>query len=415
MNTPSIRRRGSRVPPEAPSAIAPLLLIGRDESLFTEDLADVEETLAAIVHQSSFLVVGAAGSVGQAVTREIFRRDPRRLHLVDISENNLVELVRDLRSSTGYTTGEFQALPLDYGSPEFDAFLAEQGSYDYILNLSALKHVRSEKDPFTLMRMIQVNIVNAVALLERAARAGSVKYFAVSTDKAVRPVSLMGATKSIMERFLVRSRHDVAVSTARFANVLFSDGSLPFGFTQRVRKRQPIAAPSDVQRYFITAQESGQLCLMSALLGGDREIFFPRLDGRLRLIGFPELAERYLEALGYRPHLCETEEEARNRCEELIPQGEWPCYFFSSDTTGEKESEEFFTDQDLLDQDRFRGIGVILSRPESDSEALAAFLRSVQRLRESGTWTKQDLVELCRAVADGLKHRETNRYLDGRM
>jgi UDP-N-acetylglucosamine 4,6-dehydratase len=390
-------------------------LIGRDRELFAHDIAAREGELAAAVREGSFLVIGAAGSVGQAVSKEIFRRDPRLLHLIDISENNLVELVRDLRSSLGYTSGRFQAVPLDCGSPEFDAFVAAQPPYDYILNLSALKHVRSEKDPFTLMRMIQVNVLNGVALLEIAVRQRCRKYFAVSTDKAVRPVNMMGASKSIMEMLLMRAGDEVPVSTARFANVLFSDGSLPFGFTLRFQKQQPISAPRDVFRYFITPQESGELCLMSALLGESRNIFFPKLSAELRLVGFPEIATRYLEGLGYEPYPCASEDEARGRAAELISRRKWPCWFFDSDTTGEKESEEFHTGEDLLELDRFENIGVIRSRRDYDPAALEEFLRSIRNLRESGSWTKQQLVDLAFRVETKFHHRETHRYLDGRM
>ena len=275
-----------------------LKLIGRDSELFTSDIQHNEEQLTHIVSNSKFLVVGGAGSIGQAVTKEIFRRNPRKLHVVDISENNMVELVRDIRSSFGYIDGDFKTFALDIGSIEYDAFWKSDGAYDYVLNLSALKHVRSEKDPFTLMRMIQTNIFNADKTLQQAKEKGVKKYFCVSTDKAANPVNMMGASKRIMEMFVHKHSKDIDVSMARFANVAFSDGSLLYGFNQRLEKKQPIVAPNDVRRYFVVPQESGELCLMSAIFGENRDIFFPILSAKLNLINFSEIAIRYLKEKG---------------------------------------------------------------------------------------------------------------------
>ena len=229
-----------------------LSLIGRDKELFSTDIQNHEAKLGEIVSRSRFLVLGGAGSIGQAVTKEIFKRNPAKLHVVDISENNLVELVRDIRSSFGYIPGDFRTFALDIGSLEYDAFFKSDGEYDHVLNLSALKLVRSEKDPYTLMRMVDVNVFNTDKTVRQAAEAGATKYFCVSTDKAANPVNMMGASKRIMEMFLMRRSLDMAISTARFANVAFSDGSLLHGFNQRLEKRQPIVAPNDVRRYFVT-------------------------------------------------------------------------------------------------------------------------------------------------------------------
>lgn len=249
-----------------------LELIGRNKELFTSDIQSKSIELKKIVSTSSFLVIGGAGSIGQAVTKEIFKRTPLKLHVVDISENNLVELVRDLRSSFGYIDGDFKTYALDIGSVEYDAFIESDGEYDFVLNLSALKHVRSEKDPFTLMRMIDVNIFNTDKTIQQAIDKGVRKYFCVSTDKAANPVNMMGASKRIMEMFLMQRSKQIDISTARFANVAFSDGSLLHGFNQRILKNQPIVAPNDVKRYFVTPQESGELCLMSCVFGENRDI-----------------------------------------------------------------------------------------------------------------------------------------------
>ena len=277
-------------------------LIGRTAPLFQSDIQQHESELSSLVQSARFLVIGGAGSIGQAVTREIFKRQPKALHVVDISENNMVELVRDIRSTLGYIDGDFRTFAIDCGSREFVALMAAGPGYDYVLNLSALKHVRSEKDPFTLMRLIEVNVLNTISTIAQARAGGARKYFAVSTDKAANPVNMMGASKRIMEMFLMRASLDLPISTARFANVAFSDGSLLHGFNQRFAKRQPISAPNDVRRYFVTPQESGELCLSSCLLGENRDIFFPRLSEELDLTRFSDIAVRYLESLGFEPY-----------------------------------------------------------------------------------------------------------------
>jgi FlaA1/EpsC-like NDP-sugar epimerase len=317
-----------------------LEVIGRTNELFGSDIQTFSGELNDTVSKSKFLIIGGAGSIGQAVTREIFKRDPEVIHVVDISENNMVELVRDLRSTLGYGSGEFRTFAIDCGSVEFEALMTEEGPYDYVFNLSALKHVRSEKDPYTLMRMIMVNVFNTIKTLRLAKKMNAKKYFCVSTDKAANPVNMMGASKRIMEMFLMRESLTQDISMARFANVAFSDGSLLHGFNQRIAKKQPFSAPNDVRRYFVTAQESGELCLLSGLLGNNRDIFFPKLSEHLHLITFSEIAVRYLRERGYEPYECESEEEARDRADELIANKQWPCYFFNSDTTGEKDFEE---------------------------------------------------------------------------
>ena len=390
-------------------------LIGRSQELFGVDVARHERELSEIVRASRFLVIGGAGSIGQAVTREIFRRDPRLLHVVDISENNMVELVRDLRSSIGYTSGEFATFAIDAGSDIFDTFMEHGPGYDYVLNLSALKHVRSEKDPWTLMRMIDVNIFNTDKTMRQAAKKGARKYFCVSTDKAANPVNMMGASKRIMEYFLMRRSLELPVSTARFANVAFSDGSLLYGFSRRMEKDQPLSAPNDVRRYFVTPKESGELCLMSALLGENRDLFFPKLDAEANLITFSEIAVRYLRRRGYEPVECASEDEARARVQELKGKGKWPVYFFKSDTTGEKDFEEFYTDKETLDMDRFESIGVIKNEPVYDAESIERFESEIRAMRAKGFWTRQQLIDLFNATIPEFNHKETGKFLDGRM
>ncbi|WP_324719212.1 UDP-N-acetylglucosamine 4,6-dehydratase [Salinimicrobium sp. HB62] len=392
-----------------------LQLIGRKQELFTDDISKHEKELNQLVSRSTFLVLGGAGSIGQAVTKEIFKRDPRKLHVVDISENNLVELVRDIRSSFGYIEGEFKTYTLDIGSIGYNALIQQNGDYDFVLNLSALKHVRSEKDPFTLMRMIDVNIFNTDKTIEQAISKGTKKYFCVSTDKAANPVNMMGASKRIMEMYLMRRSRDISISTARFANVAFSDGSLLHSFNQRIQKKQPIVAPTDVKRYFVTPKESGELCLMSCLLGGNRDIFFPKLSEELHLISFSDIAERYLKQIGFEPHICHSEDEARELVKFLPDEKKWPCYFTKSDTTGEKDFEEFFTQKETLDLDRFHNLGVIKNELNVEDEKIDHFTSTIEQMKSAGAWKKEDIVELFFEMIPNFGHKETGKYLDSKM
>ena len=392
-----------------------LKLIGRDTEIFIKDISNKEQELTKIVSESSFLVIGGAGSIGQAVTKEIFKRNPLKLHVVDISENNMVELVRDLRSSFGYIDGDFQTFALDIGSIEYDAFIESDGKYDYVLNLSALKHVRSEKDPFTLMRMIDVNVFNTEKTVLQAFEKGTKKYFCVSTDKAANPVNMMGASKRIMEMYLMSLSQKITISTARFANVAFSDGSLLHGFNQRIQKRQPIVAPNDIKRYFVTPKESGELCLMSCIFGENRDVFFPKLNQDLHLITFADIAVTYLAELGYKPYLCGSEEEARQMTASLPEKGMWPCLFTHSDTTGEKDFEEFFTDKEVLDMNRFENFGIIKNDGNFSTDKINLFSNSISEFKKSKKWSKEELVDLFFKMIPDFGHKETGKYLDSKM
>lgn len=392
-----------------------LNLIGREKKLFIDDMERYKKELSQIVGSSRFLVIGGAGSIGQAVTKEIFKRNPKKLHVVDISENNMVELVRDIRSSFGYIEGDFKTFALDIGTVEYDTFFEADGEYDFVLNLSALKHVRSEKDPYTLMRMINVNIFNTDKTIQQSIKKGVKKYFCVSTDKAVNPVNMMGGSKRIMEMFLMKWSTQINISTARFANVAFSDGSLLHGFNQRIQKKQPIVAPNDIKRYFVSPKESGELCLMSAIFGENRDVFFPKLSKDLHLITFAQIAERYLKELGYKPYLCKTENEARELINILPQKGKWPCLFTSSDTTGEKDIEEFFTKNEVLDMKRFHNLGVIKNEALFDLEKINHFTDSIQAMKVAKKWNKNDLIRLFHEMIPNFDYVEKGMYLDAKM
>ena len=391
-----------------------LNLIGRRKELFVKDIQNKKGELNQIVCSSKFLVLGGAGSIGQAVTKEIFKRNPIKLHIVDISENNMVELVRDVRSSFGYIDGDFQTFALDIGSVEYDAFWEADGEYDYVLNLSALKHVRSEKDAYTLMRMICTNIINTDKTLAQAISKGVKKYFCVSTDKAANPVNMMGASKRIMEMFIHRKSEQIDVSMARFANVAFSDGSLLHGFNKRIEKKQPIVAPNDIRRYFVIPEEAGELCLMSCVFGENRDIFFPKLSADFNLITFSEIAKKYLKEKGLEPLICKTEDEARELAK-MENKGQWPCLFAKSDTTGEKDFEEFFTDNEMLDMDRFKNLGVIKNELNFDAGKLEIFENEISKMKADKKWDKEQIVNLFFKILPDFGHKETGKYLDSKM
>ena len=392
-----------------------LNLIGRDKRFFDVDINNNKAELDETVSNSRFLVLGGAGTIGQATAKEIFKRNPKKLHVVDISENNLVEFVRDVRSSYGYIDGEFKTFALDIGSVQYDAFIKSDGQYDYVLNLSALKHVRSEKDPFTLMRMIEVNILNTIKTIDQSIENGVKKYFCVSTDKAANPVNMMGASKRIMELYLLQKGKKIDISTARFASVAFSDGSLLHGFNQRIAKNQPIVDPNDIRRYFVIPPESGELCLMSCIFGENGDIFFPKLSEDLHLITFQEIAERYLRAMGMCPLLCQTEEEARTSDSLTNGDKQWPCLFTQSDTTGEKDFEEFFTENEVIDLNRFDNLGIVKNNHNINEELLNKFLTVIETIIEKREWSKEEIVDLFRLMIPNFAHKETGKYLDAKM
>jgi len=325
-------------------------------------------------------------------------------------------LVRDIRSSLGYLCKDFKTYALDINSIEYDRFIESDGKYDYVLNLSALKHVRSEKDPFTLMRMIQTNIFNTEKTINQAILNDTKKYFCVSTDKASKPVNMMGASKRIMELIVMGKTSEISISSARFANVLFSDGSLTHGFTKRIEKGQPIVAPNDIKRYFVTAEESGQLCLLSCIFGENREVFFPKFDKENHLNTFEELAVNFIKNIGYRPLKCKTEEQARDVALKKINNNQWPCYFSPSETTGEKDIEEFYAKTEKLELDLFESIGIIksVSKPDLFGE-MKLFRNRIDAFKNGKNWSRKHLIEIFKEVLEEFSHIEKGKFLDDKM
>ncbi len=390
--------------------------MNRTNSFFDSDIKNKSIELNEIVFNSTFLVLGGAGSIGQALTKEIFKRSPLKLHVVDISENNLVELIRDVRSSLGYLCKDFKTFALDINSIEYDRFIESDGNYDYVLNLSALKHVRSEKDPFTLMRMVQTNIFNTEKTINQSISNRTKKYFCVSTDKASNPVNMMGASKRIMELIAMSKTSEISISSARFANVLFSDGSLSYSFTKRIEKNQPIVAPYNIKRYFVTPEESGQLCLLSCIFGENGDVFFPKFEKENHLKTFDQLAINFLENIGYKAIKCKTEQEARDWFSQKGNTNQWPCYFSSSETTGEKEEEEFYTNSEKLDLDLFKFIGVIKNIPNPRlSKKIRVFKDKIEAFKKEKNWSRDCLIDIFKGTLDEFYHIEKGKFLDDKM
>ena len=393
-----------------------LELIGRSTPLFKHDIEQFDSELNNKISTSSFLILGGAGSIGQAVVKEIFKRNPRIIHIVDLNENNLTELVRDLRSSMGYISGEFKTFALDIGSEIFDVFMSDSQGYDYVLNFTAIKHVRSEKDPYTLSRMIETNIFNTDKTITQAIENNCKKYFCVSTDKAANPVNLMGGTKRIMEKVLMNRSQEISLSTARFANVAFSDGSLLHGFNQRILKKQPIVAPKDVRRYFVTPEESGQLCMLAAIFGENRDIYFPKLSEHLHLMTFSDIAITFLENLNYTPYICKTEDEARSKINELINKKQWPCLFIESDTTGEKGFEEFYTKDEEIEMNKYDGIGIIKNKKSNfDHIDLKRLRQKYSTWIENGELSKKEIATELMHYLPEIEYKDIGKYLDDKM
>lgn len=399
--------------PVSPTLLASIL--GRTESLFAPDLDVARDRLADAIRGRRVLVTGGAGSIGSAFIQQLLPFRPGALLVVDLSENSLAELVRDLRASSLPLPERFSTYAIAFGSLEFEHVFADAGPFDYLVNFAALKHVRSERDPYSLMRMIDTNVLALDRFLQAAASGVPPGVFSVSSDKAIRPANLMGATKAWMEKILWRHSAGRVCSTARFANVAFSDGSLPFAFRQRIAKRQPLSAPSDVKRYFISHEEAGQLCLLACFLSASRTIVIPRLDAR-HAASLVDVAVQLLDSLGMEPWPCDSEEEAKARAAQLPAQPRrWPCYFSPSDTTGEKTLEEFCAEEEAPDYSAYRALGVIRHRGEVDERSLQAARDAIDRIRDSRLWRKTDILAAVRLAVPDLIHVEHGRSLDEKM
>lgn len=389
-------------------------IIGRKKELFLNDLATFDSAICDIVRESKFLVIGGGGTIGQAVVKEIFKRNAKCLHVVDLNESYLAELVRDIRSSFGYETVNFDTFALDCGTENFQKFL-KSGRYDYVLNLSAMKHVRSEHSPYSMDRMIESNILNVLRTYESSLNSGVKKYFCVSTDKASNPANFMGATKRAMELCLMTKSNAIPISGARFANVAFSNGSLLESFRNRVQKLQPLSTPNDVRRYFITPKEAGIICIFSTILGGDNEIFFPNNFSEIKLTNFSEIAKKYLQSIGKTMVECGSEDQARSLMTQLDLERFWPVNLFKTDTTGEKQFEEFYTQDEQVKSGKFNEIACVQLTPNKSKEEIDSFLELVSSVDPAQTDSRSVYLNIFKNFIPSFSHVETQKFLNSRM
>lgn len=395
------------------------LVLGRSASQFGEDVQARMDDLRRAIVGRRVLVIGGAGTIGSATTMLLSNLGPRALHVVDQSENYLAELVRELRGRPGgLPVADFRALPLDYGAPVMGRFLAEAEPYELVLNFAALKHVRSEKDVYSLLQMIDTNVVRHVRFKAWLKRYGhGARYFAVSTDKAANPTSLMGASKRLMEDIAFDTEVPQGGETvsARFANVAFSNGSLLQGFLNRLAKRQPLAVPRDTRRYFVSQPESGEICALAALLGASDHVLFPRLDQETQLQPLQCVAERVLDYFGFQPEPFEDEELARNALPALVASRRWPLLLTPLDTSGEKPYEEFVGVGEKIAETGLRTLSAVAHLP---SEAISGGV--LEMLEEAvgsvdARLDKQAVVAAIESAIPGFAHRETGKTLDDRL
>ena len=388
----------------------------RPESMFLADIKRNETVLKNKIEGKSVLVIGGAGSIGSSFIKAVLPFRPLTLIVVDINENALAELTRDLRSIRGmYVPDDYVPYPMDFASPVFEKMFRARGGFNIVANFSAHKHVRSEKDIYSVEALLQNNVLHARKLLDLLVEFPPEEYFCVSTDKAANPVNVMGASKRIMEDVIFSYSDKFPVKTARFANVAFSNGSLPDGFTKRIAKRQPLSAPSDVKRYFVSPEESGHICMLACMLGNNRGIFFPKLR-KVQMMTFDEIARRLLAEYGYSVLECDSDEEAVEKSEILKKGGNlYPVHFSKSDTSGEKPYEEFFTDTESVDMERFSALGVITGKTIPNTDRIVALYSKLGSVFEKDTTTKEEVVEIIKEYLPNFEHIETGKSLDSKM
>lgn len=391
-------------------------VIKRPQSMFLDDLKNNYNKLSEKIQGKTLLVIGGAGSIGSSFIKAILPFKPASLVVVDTNENALAELTRDLRSTNGmFVPEDYLPYPMDFSSQVFEKMFRARKGFDIVANFSAHKHVRSEKDIYSIEALLQNNVLHAKRLLDLLTEFPPEEYFCVSTDKAANPVNLMGASKRLMEDLIFSYSDRFPVKTARFANVAFSNGSLPAGFLARMQKLQPISAPSDVTRYFVSPEESGQICLLACILGNNREIFFPKLTDA-QTMTFDAIATKLLEVNGYEVTLCKTDDEAIDKAEDLKNGSQkYPVHFSASDTSGEKAYEEFYTDQEKFTLERFKALGVITDKPATDRSKVEALFKNLTDAFAAKNPEKEDIVKIIKDYLPNFQHIEKGKSLDSKM
>lgn len=391
-------------------------VINRNESMFAEDISNNMAELNDRINDKTALVIGGAGSIGSAFVKELLKFKLKSLVIVDINENSLAELTRDIRSSDGLNVPEdYVTYPMSFASATFEKMFRKRNGFDIVANFSAHKHVRSEKDIFSVEALLRNNVIDAKKLMDLLCEYPPEEYFCVSTDKATNPVNIMGASKRIMEDLIFSYSDVFPVKTARFANVAFSNGSLPFGFLERIKKQQPLSAPADVRRYFVSPAESGQICMLSCILGNNRELFFPKLKED-QMMSFDVIARKLLKEYGYEAVECKTEKEAIAKALEVNEDSsEYPVFFSGSNTSGEKTFEEFYTEKETVNFDRFEALGVIEDKDIPDRAAVLSFIEDLDNELSKDEVTKERIVSLIKEYLPNFMHIETGKSLDSKM
>lgn len=388
----------------------------RPQSMFVQDIEANKEILRERVEGKSLLVIGGAGTIGSSYIRAILPFKPSKLVVVDLNENGLAELTRDLRSTYGmYIPEEYRTYTLNFADPIFERIFREEKGFDIVANFSAHKHVRSEKDKYSVQALIENNDIKAKKFLDLLAEFPPQHFFCVSTDKAANPVNIMGASKKIMEDMIMAYTAKFKVTTARFANVAFSNGSLPDGWIQRIMKKQPLAAPNDVKRYFVSLEESGQICMLACILGNNGEIFFPKL-GEDQMLTFSSICDDYVKIIGCEKKEFATEEEAKRYASEMPFDNEvYPVVYFKSDTTGEKAYEEFFVPGERVNMKRFQSLGVIEDVAKRSVEEIDAFFYEMRNIFADPVFTKEQVIEAIKRFIPNFEHEEKGKNLDQKM
>lgn len=388
----------------------------REKSMFLSDIEANREILSEKIKGKTMLVIGGAGSIGSSFIKAMLPFEPATLVVIDTNENALAELTRDLRSTKGmYVPEDYVPYPMDFASPIFEKMFRKRGGFDIVGNFSAHKHVRSEKDIYSIEALIQNNVLHARKLLDLLAEFPPEEYFCVSTDKAANPVNIMGASKRIMEDVIFSYSDKFPVKTARFANVAFSNGSLPAGFLERIQKLQPLSAPSDVKRYFVSPQESGQICMLACMLGDNREIFFPKLK-EAQMMTFDKIATALLKENGYEVLECASDEEAIEKAVELQKGSKlYPVHYSESNTSGEKGFEEFFTEEEKVDMSRFDALGTIKDKEIPNVEKIDILFENLEKAFENVDVTKEEIVNIIKEYLPNFEHIEMGKSLDSKM
>ena len=395
----------------------------RSISLFAADIKTNKEMLTREIKGKKVCVIGGAGSIGSSFIKTLLRFEPKSVVVVDLNENGLAELVRDVRSTNGlYVPDEFRCYTLNFADPIFERIFREEKGFDIVANFSAHKHVRSEKDRYSVQALIENNDIKAKKLMDLLTVYPPKHFFCVSTDKAANPVNIMGASKRIMEDLVMAYNKYFKVTTARFANVAFSNGSLPDGWLHRIQKQQPLAAPSDVKRYFVSPEESGQICMLACILGKPGEVFFPQL-GEDQMLTFSSICDDFIKAQGFETDLCASDEEAKHKAAALnletwnlnLETPKYPVVYFGSDTTGEKAYEEFYIPGEKTDMNRFQSLGVVEQTARHNMEEINTFFKKLESIFQKEDFTKAQVVDTIKDFLPNFQHEETGKNLDQKM